>query len=499
MTTDQAVAAAPVPTGIEGLDDILHGGLYAHRMYLIEGDPGAGKTTLALQFMREGVRNGETCLYVTLSESELELRAAARSHGWDLDGIDILELAVAEERLRADTAYTMYHPSEVELAETTKAVLVAAARLRPSRLVLDSLSELRLLAETPLRYRRQILALKHEFSRLDCTVFLIDDRTGGERDMHLHSLAHGVIALDRETPEYGTMRRRVEITKMRAQSFREGYHDYAIRHDGIEIFPRLVASEHEGRSLVRESVTSGLAPLDALLGGGLARATSTLVIGAAGTGKTSLASQFAWTSAQRGENAALFLFDESPETFRERSIGLGIDPEPMIRAGKLLLRRVDPAELSPGEFAHSVRRSVEQDGCRMVVIDSLNGYMNAMPSEKFLALHLHELLSYLGNRGVVTMLLLTHHGLIGSAPHVPVDASYLADTVIMLRYFEALGEVRQAISVLKKRTGIHERTIREIYFDHGIQIGEPIRDVHGILAGTTQLVGNGSKRGQGSP
>ncbi len=491
MTTEQVVAVAPVPTGIEGLDDILHGGLYPHRMYLIEGDPGAGKTTLALQFMRVGVRNGDRCLYVTLSESEPELHAAARSHGWTLDGIDILELAVSEEHLRPDTAYTMYHPSEVELAETTKAVLAAAARLKPARLVFDSLSELRLLAETPLRYRRQILALKHEFGRQDCTVLLIDDRTAGERDMHLHSLAHGVIGLDRQTPEYGTMRRRISVSKMRAQPFREGYHDYIVRRGGIQVFPRLVAAEHDGRPLLRESVSSGLAPLDALLGGGLPRATSTLVLGAAGTGKTSLATQFAWTSANRGEHAALFLFDESPETFRERSIGLGLDPELLIRDGRMLIRRVDPAELTPGEFAHSVRRSVDEENCRLVVIDSLNGYLNAMPSEKFLALHLHELLTYLGNRGVVTLLILTHHGLIGHNADVPVDASYLADTVIMLRYFETLGEVRQAISVIKKRTGSHERTIREIRMQDGIHIGEPVRDVHGILAGSAQLLGNG--------
>ena len=486
MTTDQAVALAPVPTGIEGLDDILHGGLYPHRMYLIEGDPGAGKTTLALQFILAGVRRGETCLYVTLSESEPELRAAARSHGWDLSGIDILELAASEEHLRPDTAYTMYHPSEVELAETTKAVLAAAAKLKPSRLVFDSLSELRLLAETPLRYRRQILALKHEFSRQDCTVLLVDDRSGSERDMHLHSLASGVIRLDRETPQYGTMRRRMQVSKMRAQPFREGYHDYVIRRGGIKIFPRLVAAEHEG-SFLRESMSSGLAPLDAILGGGLPRSTSTLILGAAGTGKTSLATQFAWTAAQRGEHSAFFLFDESPETFSVRSIGLGMDPHPLIQSGRMVLRRVDPAELTPGEFADLVRRTVEEEDCRLVVIDSLNGYLNAMPSEKFLTLHLHELLSYLGNRGVLTLLLLTHHGLVGGNS-VPVDASYLADTVVMLRYFETLGEVRQAISVIKKRTGNHERTIREMRFDSGIRIGEPVRDVHGVLTGATQLV-----------
>lgn len=500
MSTEQAPAAAWVSTGIEGLDDVLYGGLVPHRMYLVEGDPGAGKTTLALQFMRAGVGNGESCLYVTLSESVSELRQSARSHGWDLAGVHILEL-IASENLKPDTAYTMYHPSEVELAETTKAVLLEAQRLKPTRVVFDSLSELRLLADNPLRYRRQVLALKEHFSRQNCTLLLIDDRIGGVRDMHLHSLAHGVIGLDRVTPEYGTMRRRLEISKMRARPFREGFHDYMIRRGGLEIFPRLVAAEH-GNEFLRENCESGLAPLDAILGGGLPRGTSTLVIGAAGTGKTSLSTQFAWTAAQRGEPSILFLFDESPDTFLERSAGLGMDLEPMIRSGKMTLRRVDPAELSPGEFAHSVRRAVDEDHCRLVVIDSLNGYLNAMPNEKFLALHLHELLSFLGNRGVVTMLLLTHHGLVGTQGDLPVDASYLADTVIMLRYFERRGEVRQAISVIKKRTGNHERTIREMRLDAGIKIGEPIRDVHGILSGPTRLIEpaftNGG-RGQDGP
>ena len=499
MTIDQAQQGASnlATTGIPGLDDVLYGGLIPHRMFLLEGDPGAGKTTLALQFLQAGVRKGEACLYVTLSESEQELRASASSHGWDLQGVHILELISSEENVRADTQYTMYHPSEVELAETTKAVMAEAARIKPARLVFDSLSELRLLAGNPLLYRRQILALKHHFSRQNCTLLLIDDRTGGERDMHLHSLAHGVILLERNTPDFGAMRRRLEVSKMRGRAFREGYHDYAIRRGGLEVFPRLVAADYEG-SFVRESSSSGLPALDTLLGGGLPRGTSTLVIGAAGTGKTSLATRFAWAAAQRGEHASMFIFDESPDTFRERSIGLGMDPEPMIKNGRMAIRRVDPAELSPGEFASAVRRTVDQDGSRVVVIDSLNGYLNAMPSERYLTLHLHELLSYLGNNGVVTILLLTHHGLVGSSTNVPVDASYLADTVIMLRYFETVGEVRQAISVIKKRTGNHERTIREMRLDNGIVIGEPIRDVQGVLTGMTQLLGD-RYSGAGTP
>ena len=491
MTTGHA-ADRPmlVDMGIEGLDDVLHGGLVPSGMFLVEGDPGAGKTTLALQFLLAGASRGEPCLYVTLSESEAELRNTARSHGWDLEGIQILEILSSKESLESDSHYTMYHPSEVELGETTKRILAEAARIQPRRLVLDALSELRLLAENSLRYRRQVLAIKQFFTRQECTVLLIDDRAGTGHDKLLHSLAQGVITLERTTPEYGTMRRRLEVNKMRSRPFREGLHDYVIRRGGLHVFPRLVAAEHEV-TFVHDGVTSGLPPLDTLLGGGLGRGTSTLVIGAAGTGKTSLATQFAATAARRDEHAAMFIFDESPDTFTQRSRGLGLDPEPLIRGGRLALRRVDPAELSPGEFAHSVRRSVDEENTRLVVIDSLNGYLNAMPSEKFLTLHLHELLSYLGNRGVVTMLLLTHHGLVGSNTDVPVDASYLADTVILLRYFESVGEVRQAISVIKKRTGMHERTIREMRFDRGIRIGEPIRDVQGVLTGSAQLVGRG--------
>ena len=480
-----------VRTGIEGLDHILHGGLVPNRLYLVEGDPGSGKTTLATQFLMEGARRGESCVLVTLSESEEEMRASAESHGWSLDGVRIVEVIPSEESLKPDARYTMFHPSEVELGETVKAVIAEAERTKPARLVFDSMSELRLLAQNPLRYRRQILALKQFFARQKCTVLFIDDKTGDMGDTHLHSIAHGVISMERHSPEYGTMRRRLQIIKMRGSDFRAGFHDYAIQKGGVEVFPRLIAAEHK-RVYAREPVTSGLAPLDALLGGGLARGTSTLILGPAGTGKSSVATQFALAAAGRGEHAVLFLFDEAIETFLERSAALGMDAAGATQSGRLFLRQVDPAELSSGEFAHEVRKVVEAEQSRIVVIDSLNGYLNAMPSERHLTLHLHELLTYLGQQGVTTLLLMAQHGFVGASMSVPVDASYLADTVIVMRYFEAVGEVRQAISVIKKRTGRHERTIREVHFrgSEGLVIGDTVRDIHGILNGATAFVGS---------
>jgi circadian clock protein KaiC len=487
-----------VATGVEGLDDILRGGLTANRLYLVEGNPGSGKTTLALQFLLAGVQRGERCLFVTLSESEEELRATALSHGWSLEGIEVAEIIASEESLKPDARYTMFHPSEVELGETTKKVLAEVERVEPTRMVFDSLSEMRLLAQNPLRYRRQILALKQSLSRQRCTVLIVDDRTGSERDEHLHSIAHGVISLERQTQEYGTMRRRLQVAKMRGRAFREGYHDFVIRRGGVEAYPRLVAAEHL-TAYSREAIKSGLAALDTLLGGGLARGTSTLVTGPAGTGKSTLASQYAVSVAAKGDQAAIYLFDESVATFRERSAGLGMDVGPLLESGRLNILQVDPAELSPGEFAHLVRRSVVRDKSQLVVIDSLNGYMNAMPSEQFLTLHLHELLTYLGQRGVTTLLLLAQHGLVGSGLEGPVDASYLADTVLLLRYFEAMGEIRQAISVIKKRTGKHERTIRELRFgEKGITVGEPLREFQGIMTGSPQIIGKAVGRtGQG--
>jgi circadian clock protein KaiC len=473
--------AALVPTGIEGLDNVLGGGLTANRLYLIEGDPGSGKTTLALQFLLEGARRGEAGLYVTLSETGEELRAVAESHDWSLDGVSLCELIPSEDSLQPDEQYQMFHPSEVELSETTKAVLDQVEEIQPRRVVFDSLSEMRLLAQNPLRYRRQILALKQFFAGRKCTVLLLDDRTSDVTDLQLQSIAHGVVTLQQLAPEYGAERRRLRVVKMRGAPFRGGYHDFIIEHGGLAIFPRLIAAEHP-HAFRHEQLTSGVAGLDALVGGGLERGSSALLMGPAGSGKSTLATQYAVAAAARGDRAAVFTFDESLDTLQERSAGLGIGLKEQIEAGRIRVQQVDPAELSPGEFVHAVRREVSA-GARVVVIDSLNGYLNAMPEERFLTIQLHELLTYLGQQGVLTLLLVAQHGMIGPMQS-PVDASYLADTVLLLRYFEAGGQIRKAISVMKKRRGSHEASIREFRLtDQGIQVGEPLAQFRGILTG----------------
>jgi len=480
------------PTGIDGLDFVLGGGMVARRLYLVEGDPGSGKTTLALQFLLEGVKRGERCMFVTLSETTEELRASAASHGWSLDGIDIVEVVTSEEALLQESRYTMFHPSEVELSQTTRSLLADAERIRPERLVLDSLSEMRLLSESALRYRRQIVALKQHFARYRCTMIFTDDLTTGEQqDRHLHSLAHGIISLERLPVDYGSMRRRLLVSKQRGRAFREGYHDFQIGRGGLRIFPRLVAKGHAGG----ESgglTPSGIPALDSLLGGGLAQGTSTLLVGPAGTGKSSLATQYVWSVMRAGGRTALFLFDEAEQTFLQRAAGMNRDLRPMLASGQLVLRQIDPAELSPGEFAHAVRSSIVEGGAELVVIDSLNGYLNAMPSERHLALHVHELLTFLSQHRVTTLMLLTQHGFIGGMD-VPVDASYLADAVVLLRYFEAAGEVRQAISVMKKRTGRHERTIREMRVgSEGVEVGDPILEFEGVIGGELRYRGTHS-------
>ena len=480
---------APLPlaaTGIAGLDDILNGGLTPNRLYLLEGMPGSGKTTLAFQFLREGVRCGEPVLYVTLSETREEIAAVAASHGWSLEGIFIRELVPSEESLEPGEQYTVFHPSEVELSDTTKKILDDVEKLRPARIVFDSLSELRLLAGNPLRYRRQILALKQFFAGRRCTVLLLDDLTAAEHDLQVQSIAHGALLLEHTMPAFGPPRRRLSVSKYRGSDFRGGYHDYAIRRGGLEVYPRLVAAEHRQLS-TRERMESGLAGLDKLIGGGLERGTSTLIQGAAGTGKSTLAALFCSRAAERGEHAALFIFDESVNTLLSRVEGLNIPLRKHVDAGLVSVQQVDPAELSPGEFVDAIRRAVEDRQASIVIIDSLNGYLNSMPDEKFLIIQLHELFTYLGQRGVASVLVAAQHGLMGAQMTAPVDASYLADSVVLLRYFEAEGEVRQAISVVKMRGGEHERTIREFSMKGGrVSIGEPLRDYRGVFTGVPE-------------
>jgi circadian clock protein KaiC len=470
-------------TGIEGIDDILCGGLTPHRLYLIEGVPGSGKTTLALQYLLEGTRIGESVLYVTLSETEEELRAMAKSHGWSMEGVNIRELVPPEESLQPAEQYTMFHPAEVELSETTRTILADVERLKPTRLVFDSLSELRLLAGDSLRYRRQLLALKQFFRGRRCTVLLLDDLTSAGRDLQVQSIAHGVLVLEQLTPEYGSDRRRLRVLKHRGRRFRGGYHDYLIGTGGLTVYPRLVALEHR-QKLPDEKLSSGIAALDHLLGGGIERGTSTLLVGSAGTGKSSLAAQWVAAAAERGQHSAMYIFDESTNTLVSRMQGLGVDLQKYLNDGRVSIRQVDPAELTPGEFAHTIRHDVEINNAMIVVIDSLNGYLNAMPGERYLTIHLHELLMYLGERGVATLLIGAHQGVIGTQMLTPVDASYLADAVVMLRYFEDKGRVRQSISVMKKRGGAHERTIREFRLDRGgMYVGEPLRQFRGVLTG----------------
>ncbi len=482
-----------IQTGIPGLDDILGGGLPRGHLYLIEGDPGTGKTTIALQFLLEGIRSGEKVIYVTLSESKMELEQVAHSHGWSTDSLEIYEMVPPQDDLSPEAQYTVFHPSEVELADTITAILEQVDRLKPQRVVFDSLSELRMLARDPLRYRRQILALKRHFAGRSCTVLLLDDRTAeGSHDLQLQSIAHGVLMMQSLERDFGIKRRRLEVRKLRGSSFREGFHDYTIATGGIAIFPRLIASEHKP-GFQRQSVPSGLNELDTLFGGGIDTGTSTLFIGPAGCGKSTVALKYAVSAARRGEKAIIFTFDEAFATLVDRAQGLGMDTASCLAAGTLEIQQIDPAELSPGEFVARVRRLVEEENLRVLVVDSMNGFLNAMPHEQFLAMQLHELLAYLGQQGVATILTLAQHGFIGTMQS-PVDVSYLADTVLLFRYFEYKGEIRQALSVLKKRSGRHERAIRELRFGpNKISVGEPLTDFRGVLTGVPSFVGNSSK------
>jgi circadian clock protein KaiC len=476
-------------TGTPGLDDILAGGLATGHVFLLEGTPGAGKTTIALKFLLEGAAVGERGLYVTLSETEKELREGARSHDWMIpDNVDIFELVPPESLLDAEQQQTLLYASELELGETTKLIIQAYERVKPDRLVIDSLSEIRLLAQSSLRYRRQILSLKHYFASHGATVLLLDDLSSETMDKTVHSVVHGVVKLEELSPEYGADRRRLRILKYRGQAYRGGYHDFTIKKGGVSVFPRLVAGDHH-TDFERRQVTSEIPELDKLLGGGIEQGSSTLLLGPAGTGKSTFALQFVSAAVARGENAAIFIFDEELGLLFRRTRAVGFDLQGMRDAGRLHIEQVDAAEISPGEFAHRVRDRVSVLGAKSVVIDSLNGYQAAMPHENALILHIHELLQYLNRQGVATFLTIAQHGLIGNMVS-PVDVTYLADTVVLLRYFEASGKVRRAVSVIKKRAGSHEDTIREFRISHrGLRLGPPLFEFHGVLRGTPTYSG----------
>jgi len=476
-------------TGIAGLDDILNGGFARNRLHLLEGSPGTGKTTIAMQFLLAGAEQGERGIYVSLAETEEELRDGARSHGWDIDDkVTVFELVPPESVLDADQHQSLLYSSDLELGEATTRILETIERIKPKRVVIDSLSEIRLLAQSSLRYRRQILALKHYFARHQSTVIMLDDLTSDAADRAMHSIAHSVIHLDQLAPVYGGERRRLRVIKYRAQVFRSGYHDFTIAKGGVEVFPRLVAAEHR-QAHIGEYLNSDIKELDSLLGGGIAGGSSTLVLGPAGTGKSLLILQYIAAAVRRGERAALFVFDEELGLLLARAKGMGIDLAAMRDSKKLVIQQMDAAELTPGEFSHLVRGYVDRENIKIVAIDSLNGYQAAMSEEQFITLHLHELLQYLNRRGAATFLAIAQHGMIGDMRQT-VDVTYLADTVILLRYFEAFGRVRRAISVIKKRTGAHEDTIRELQIGSaGLMLGAPLQEFQGILRGVPSFVG----------
>jgi circadian clock protein KaiC len=483
--------AGRVTTGIPGLDAVLEGGLPRGHIYLIEGDSGAGKTTIGLQFLLAGLQAGESCLWISMSETEQELRQAASSHGWDISGIHILNLFLSQEALKAEERYSFFSPADVELSDTTRAILDTVKRVMPKRVVFDPFSDIRHLARDTLSYRRQILALRDFFAHEGCTVLLMQEMTRGMGgDVQAEALTHGYLTLHQESPDYGGQRRRLRVHKMRGIPFRDAYHDFSIRTGGIEVFPRLVAAEHF-EELPEETVSSGNKELDTLMGSGCERGSSLLVMGAAGVGKSTLASSYAFAAAERGEKVLFFMFDETLRAFKSRNRKLGTKVEEYVNSGLLQLRQVDSAEFSPGEFAHVVMDAVDRMGVRLVVIDSLSGYLNAMPEERFLATHMHELLTYLSYRNVLTILTLAQHGILGQPVQSPVDLSYLADTVLLLRYFEAFGTVRRALSVVKKRSGPHEVSIREmrIRAPEGVLLGDPLTQFQGVLTGQPHYMG----------
>lgn len=488
MTTTNPVSEAPkVRTGISGLDDVLGGGLPQRRIYVIQGAPGSGKTTLALQFLLTGAHAGEKVLYISLSETREEVEEVARSHGWSLEGVEIVELSAIEQQLASTAQNTLFHAAEIELTETTNLLLAAVDRVKPTRVAFDSLSELRLLSGSPLRYRRQILAFKQYFAGRNCTTLLLDDSSTERADSHVLSLAHGVLVLQQLAPEYGAARRRLMVQKIRGTTYRGGYHDYVIETGGLAVFPRLVAAEHH-RNFPDENVACGMAGLDALLGGGLARGTTTLLSGPPGSGKSNIGLTYACAAARGGDKVALFTFDESLPILFARAAGLDFGLDRLVDEGKVSVAQVDPAELSPGEFSARIRSAVEEEGAKVVFIDSLNGYMHSMGEERHVNLQLHEILTYLNQQGIVTIIVVTPSGLIGSMQN-PLDVTYLADTVVTFRFFEAAGAVHKAISVIKRRTGDHERTIRELTIDaSGIMVGPVLKQFRGVLTGVPEVI-----------
>lgn len=481
-------------TGVVGLDDVLGGGLPRDRIYLVQGTPGVGKTTLALQFLLEGVRCREKVLYITLSESEDEVRQVAESHGWSLDGVSLFELSTVEQTMQLEDDASLYSTSEVELKETMRVLLAQVERLQPSRVVFDSLSEIRLLAQSGVRYRRQILSLKQHFMGRHCTVMLLDDRSAEAGDIQLESLAHGVIVLEQLPVGYGADRRRLRVSKLRGSPFRSGYHDYVIERGGVCVFPRLVAAEHR-TDAASDPIASGVDGLDRIVGGGIDRATATLLMGPAGAGKSAIATQFACAAAERGEQAAMFLFEERIGTLRARAANLGIPLEKHLASRRVTLKQADPAELAPDEFTSLVRHAVERDKARVVVIDSLNGFFNSLPEARHLSLLMHELLGFLSERGVASILTVAESG-VGGPMTSNVDVSYLSDTIILLRYFEDGGRLRKAISVIKKRSGPHEDVIRELELgSDGIRVGSTLSEYRGVLTGVPALMRGRSGEG----